>query len=127
MGVSICLKLNLDSIKDFSCKNDETHAKSRNYWQVRHALWCLAEEDREEDGSVAARDLYLSLLWKGCPQTTSSRHLSQFAAPSDVSGKFVNKHRRVADHRRGAYLLMFIFRLPLDFLALLSKILKRDG
>merc|ERR1712168_566167 len=81
-----CLKLNLDSIKDFSCKNDETHAKSRNYWQVRHALWCLAEEDREEDGSVAARDLYLSLLWKGCPQTTSSRHLVLQSCRKTIAG-----------------------------------------
>merc|ERR1712189_120518 len=30
-------------------QNDETHPKSRNHWQVRDALWCVAQEDGKED------------------------------------------------------------------------------
>merc|ERR1712168_1525780 len=51
-------------------QNDETHPKSRNHWQVRDALWCVAQEDGEEDGGVAARHLHLPLLRQGLFEET---------------------------------------------------------
>merc|ERR1712198_698437 len=53
-----------------------THAESWNYWKVRDALWRLAQEDREEDGGVAARDLHLPILRKRRAQASGRRHLA---------------------------------------------------
>merc|ERR1712221_232 len=64
-------------------QNDETHPESRNHWQVRDALWCVAQEDGQEDGGVSARHLHLPLLRQGRIEETGRRHLALQRMPQD--------------------------------------------
>jgi len=77
-------------------QNDETHPKSRNHWQVRDALWCVAQEDGEEDGGVAARHLHLPLLRQGLFEETGRRHLALQGMPQDDRRRCLDPlhHRR---------------------------------
>merc|ERR1712189_98055 len=63
-------------------QNDETHPKSRNHWQVRDALWCVAQEDGKKDGGVAARHLHLPLL-QGLFEETVRGNLALQRMPQD--------------------------------------------
>lgn len=47
--------------------HEQAHQEGGDHRQVRHPVWCLAAQDREEDGGVAALQVLLQLLRQGAP------------------------------------------------------------
>merc|ERR1712105_57014 len=56
-------------------QNGQAHQEGRRCRQVRHSLWRLSEENRQEDGGVSALQVSLHLLWQGEHEEEGCRHL----------------------------------------------------
>merc|ERR1711974_438763 len=56
-------------------QNGQAYQEGRDHRQVRHPVRCFPEEDRQEDGSLPALQVYLQLLWQGGHEAEGCRYL----------------------------------------------------
>merc|ERR1712192_7652 len=58
-----------------SLKDGQAHQEGRNHWKVCHQVWRLPEENREEDGDLAALQVHLHLLRQGQDEEAGHWHI----------------------------------------------------